>query len=292
MREGDRSEYFAQVLLSGLGLSTPIPRTEDIGFDFLCSISDQENGILTFGSPYLLSVKSISAPNIILEPTEAAKKRNSQDHIEWLFKQELPIFLGVVDKDNFRMSIFSLIPIWFLYYDGGPKCGALTIKPRLDPNRLEDVGRPSEGLAVTGWPGKISYEVDVGHPIAIIDLDTLKDPQKLIAAKSQLRRAIHYAQLNEVHQHLKIPHFHWFAKTSPAGKAFTPAFYYLPVPPSYEARMDIMKELAPSLISFALHFKGAEDYESLRAVCRLLNHAPKNFIPDEIRQALPELDET
>ncbi len=71
LREGDRSEYFAQVLHSGLGLCTPIPRQEDIGFDFVCNLSDQESGILTFGHPYIVSVKSASSAEIDLEPTEA-----------------------------------------------------------------------------------------------------------------------------------------------------------------------------------------------------------------------------
>src|SRR5690554_2298550 len=113
MREGDRSEYFAQVLLTGLGLATPIPRQEDIGFDFSCNISDQESGILSFGHPYLISIKSASKPNIELSPTDRAKKDDDQVHIEWLFRQELPSFLGVVDKGKFQMRIFSLIPLWF-----------------------------------------------------------------------------------------------------------------------------------------------------------------------------------
>lgn len=55
-REGDRSEYLAQYLLSGLGLVTPVPRQEDIGFDFVCSIADEQVGVLTFNQQYLVSI--------------------------------------------------------------------------------------------------------------------------------------------------------------------------------------------------------------------------------------------
>ena len=79
-----------QVLLSGLGLSTPIPRQEDIGLDFLCSLSDQEDGaILTFGSPRMVSIKSASSPKMVLAPSKSDIEGNSTGHIEWLFRQEL-----------------------------------------------------------------------------------------------------------------------------------------------------------------------------------------------------------
>ena len=94
----------------GLGLSTPIPRQEDIGIDFLCSLADQRSGVLTFGNPYLVSVKSLSKPNIVLEPTEAAITENNPRHLHWLFRQELPLFLGVVDKGAFSMRLYRRDP--------------------------------------------------------------------------------------------------------------------------------------------------------------------------------------
>lgn len=289
MREGDRSEYFAQVLLSGLGLSTPIPRQEDIGFDFSCSIADQESGILSFGHPYLISIKSLSKPNIELIPTERAKRESDQRHIEWLFRQELPSFLGLVDKELFQIRIFSLIPLWFIYYEGGPRCGELRIQPRIDEANLNDVGRPIDQGEIEGWPGMHKFEVDLGHPIAILSLDTLKDAEATKLIKNRIRFASKFAQLNHIHFHLGIPHFYWFAKTLPDGSKCHPAFYYLPVPPTEDARQAIMRELAPSLISFALHYKEAGDGESLSAVRKLLELVPEEYFPEVIHENLPEI---
>src|SRR6266478_6026751 len=117
-REGDRSEYLAQFFLSAMGLCTSIPRQEDIGFDFSCSIADQEVGVLTFGFSYLISIKSISHPSIEVEPTPAVIQANDERHVSWLFRQDQPVLLGVVDKDAVNMRIFSLLPLWFLYYQG------------------------------------------------------------------------------------------------------------------------------------------------------------------------------
>ena len=37
-RQGNRSEYLALYILSALGISIYVPRTEDIGVDFYCSL--------------------------------------------------------------------------------------------------------------------------------------------------------------------------------------------------------------------------------------------------------------
>jgi hypothetical protein len=37
-RLGDRSELLVQHLLTGIAFTTPVPRQEDIGIDFLCSL--------------------------------------------------------------------------------------------------------------------------------------------------------------------------------------------------------------------------------------------------------------
>src|SRR6266511_2985502 len=279
-REGDRSEYLAQFLLSAAGLCTFIPRQEDIGFDFSCTIADQQTGTLTFGYPYLISIKSISNPVVDVVPSAAVIAANNFRHVGWLFRQELPIFLGVVDKDAVSLRIFSMVPLWFLYYHGGPNIGSLSLMPRLDPNNQQDVGLPIQGAQLNDWPGHFHYDVDLGHPVTVLNFGVIQDADRLRAAKDLLRRAIMFAQKNLLHFQLQIPHFYWFAKMTSNSSGFQPAFSYDPVPPTLEARQAIMAELAPSLISFALHFKHTGDANSLKACANLLAHAPANTIPE------------
>lgn len=288
-REGDRNEYLAQFLLSGLGLCTPIPNQEDIGFDFSCTLADQEMGVLSFGYPYLVSVKSASDATVSCMPTAACIKVGSQRHIDWLFRQNLPIFLAAVDRDKVALKIYSMIPLWFIYYEGGTTCGSLKMVPRTDPNDVHDVGRPNKSDEIKDWPGMFHFEVDLGHPIAEIGIDTLKDKEALKAAKGRLRKAIYFAELNLLHFKLGIPHFYWFAKTPADGTEFVPAFYYLPVPPNAEDRKRIMKELSPSLISFALHYQQTGAEKHLEAVRTLLSDVPKEEFPEVIREQLPEI---
>jgi len=289
MREGDRSEYFALALLTALGLTTPVPRQEDIGFDFYCSLADQEKGILTFGFPFLVSVKSQSQPNIELEPTETAKRENDQRHIEWLFRLDIPAFLAVVDKANYTMQLYSLMPVWFICYESGPICGSLHIKPRLNPGDMTDIGRPTKGQEIEGWPGMFHFDCDLGHPTAVVSLETLADPEKIREVKRWIRTAIHLFHMNIVHYHLNIPYFHWIAKTRPEGGNFAAAYCHLGIPNHPNARLDALKALCPSLTSLALNYKERKEANKLEAIRLLLEDLPEIFFEKEIREQLPEI---
>lgn len=64
-REGDRSEYLAVYLLSALGLVTQVPRQEDIGFDLVCNLAEQESGIQSFRHHYLGQMLTGIAPSLM-----------------------------------------------------------------------------------------------------------------------------------------------------------------------------------------------------------------------------------
>jgi hypothetical protein len=163
-REGDRSEYLAVYLLSALGLVTQVPRQEDIGFDLVCSVADQETGRLTFNHQFLVSLKSRSSPNIVLKP-DKGNERNSI-HIQWLYRLELPFFLGVVDKKQNELALYSTLPIWFIPYGGHFRsCGTLRLRPRLSSRNTADVGAPRAIPGVRDKWGRSEWLVDLGHPI-------------------------------------------------------------------------------------------------------------------------------
>jgi len=234
----------------------------------------------------MVSIKSLSSPNIELP---APEKRRDQKHIEWLFRQDTPLFLGIVDKSEVSLRLYSLLPLWFIYYEGGLKCGSLTILPRVDSSDLSDVGRPKRGDELPALPGMYHYDVDVGHPVAEITIHSIKDEDRLRAAKNSLRIAIRYARLNLVHFQLGIPYFYWFAKTFPDGSALQPAYFCLSVPPEADHQERILGELAPSLICFALHYKAVGNAERLAAIGLLLSGLPREFFPLEVRDHLPEI---
>jgi hypothetical protein len=55
-RQGDRSEYLAQYMLSAFGLAVKVPREEDIGVDFYCNLAKHVGKKITYFEPYNVQV--------------------------------------------------------------------------------------------------------------------------------------------------------------------------------------------------------------------------------------------
>lgn len=285
-REGDRSEYLATYFFSAVGLVTPVPRQEDIGFDMVCSIADQETGRLTFNYQYLLSVKSLSTPNINLTP--AKSEDGTLPHIAWLFRQELPLLLAVIDKEGQEVRVYSTLPIWFLYFEN-QDCGSVTLAPRISDELGEDIRRPVKGDELDNPPGRFHYTVDLGHPIARATVSDLANADKLRAIKKSLRVAVNYGRISALQVQLGVPYFYWFAKTQPDGSLPTPAFYAQEVPDVKEAQDYVYSRIAPTLISLAMLYKTKNDADNLKAVARLLASVPQTSIPNIVLDHIPEI---
>jgi hypothetical protein len=85
-RLGDRAELLVGHLLAGVAFTTPVPRQEDIGVDFMCSLirSDDENaGFLKAGPIFFVQSKSSAEDWVFEKPHE----------LEWIKNQENPILL-------------------------------------------------------------------------------------------------------------------------------------------------------------------------------------------------------
>jgi len=77
-RLGDRSELLVQHLLTGLAFTTPVPRQEDIGFDFLCSLITQtkDSGLLRARPFFTVQAKSKGAQ-------EMRKRSDKSNSTKW-----------------------------------------------------------------------------------------------------------------------------------------------------------------------------------------------------------------
>jgi hypothetical protein len=97
-RLGDRSELLVQHLLSGIAFTTPVPRQEDIGIDFMCSLITSNDADLLRAGPFF-SVQAKS-PNQI--PTY-----QKMHELEWITNQENPLLICVADREVGAMDVYS-----------------------------------------------------------------------------------------------------------------------------------------------------------------------------------------
>lgn len=287
-REGDRSEYLANYLLSGLGLVTPVPRQEDIGIDFYCSIADQEKNRLTFGFPYIIQVKSSSISEITYGSIK--KERWQREDIQWLFRQELPFFIGFVDKSLLKIDIYNTSAFWFIAREN-PTCSQIVFKPRTNPSEIHDVGRPNK-IKLDNWKDNnisdgYKYEVDLGQPIISLQYSDFDDHEKIKLMKKALRAAIYIEQNNLMYRRLKLPYFNWIVRNVTNDNVSMAWIHY--GHSSSDLTPALLKNIAPAIISLAVNFKSIGDTDALNSIIPLVNKLPEEGIYQELIEIHPDI---
>ncbi|TGL73137.1 hypothetical protein [Leptospira kmetyi] len=285
-REGDRSEYLANYLLSGLGLATPVPRPEDIGIDFFCNISEQQKGLLSFGYPYCIQIKSYSTEEIVFGSYESEKWKS--ENIYWLFKQELPIFIGLVDKKEIKIDIYNTSTLSFIY-QFHKNCSILKLLPRKN-NTDEEVQRPKI-INLNDWPsvdcgdGKL-YEVDLGKPIISLCHSDFEDFDKMERIKNVFRWAIFIEQKNLLYRKMKLPYFNWILKND-INNTLIPAWIYSSS--NQETSKEVLQNIVPWVVSLAINFYDNRELEKLDILKPILNLLPRPLLHKPLLDKYPEI---
>jgi hypothetical protein len=300
-REGDRSEYLADYLLSALGLVTQVPRQEDIGFDLVCNLAEQESGIQSFRHHYLVSLKSASTPRVVLAPPESKEEDPGySEHFNWLFHLELPLMLGVVDKQKQELALYSTLPAWFLYYERLNECGVIELVPHPSDSGEKQLGvdRPQDCGTESKAGGRKRFEVHLGFPIMVLNVNELQDKELLKRKKHSLRRAIELGTQSARFARMGTPFFWWFNVTIPTGFV-----YEKTSPDGYNGGVawlvgacrntdqlgQMMTGIAPGLMSAALLFKQAGRLDLLKSLRDAMGLLPGGSVPPEIQKELPEV---
>ena len=292
-READRIEYLANFLLSAVGLVTPVPRHEDVGVDFHCSLVDQDGSAVTYGFPFLVQVKSIVKPVIRIKAPRKYRhqKHVIPDYLSWLFQQELPMFLALVDRDDISIHLYSLSPVWFLFHDSDhcPDCSALSLVPRTDQGNPVKVGPPKQLGQVTSSPESYEYEVDLGYPVASFSAEETAVRQTLAKQKEALRFCIEHDLKNLVFLRAGLPQFHWLSEARQEEGGPISDFFCREAPRTGADLKQIYSFLGPSLLPLALRYKEDDRTDLLAALRPLFKEMPDDAISPEIRKALPEI---
>ena len=283
-REGDRSEYLANYLLSGLGLVTAVPRQEDIGFDFYCQLADQETGHLTFGFPFVMQIKSEGVKSITYG--EQSSKNWKAEDVKWLFRLDIPLFIGIVCKKKMQLDIYNTSTLNFVFFEN-PNASILELKPRLN-NSLEEILPPTKEL-ITEWErGKgdgYKHKVDLGNPIITITNEDIYEKENLKNKKSMLRNIVFLEQENYLFRKLKVPYFRWTRIIKTTGDV-TPGWFHL-IPKQFQFGDFYGSAFAHSLVSIAINLEAKGRHEEaleLRPVLRKIRG-----VDPSIKKTFPHL---
>jgi hypothetical protein len=158
-------------MLQGIGAVAPVPRTEDVGLDAICTLlegSEASSRSLIARESFAVQLKASSVSHLVLAPTE----------VEWLLALELPFFLGVVSIETAELRLHTLN----------------NLVQRL---HLTQAAKYPNGIVVELVPGSYSGStpsVDVGPPIACWTLSETTAQRATIV--STLRKWCELEQLN------------------------------------------------------------------------------------------------
>jgi hypothetical protein len=191
-RLGDRSELLVQHLLAGIAFTTPVPRQEDIGVDFLCSLIGQttEGSLLRAGPFFTVQAKSKGADKITYE---------QRHELDWISQQENPMLICVADRDTTSMTVYST---WNLL------CGVLA-GHSVTKSATRIVLRPDQ--TNDKWPHVHdvqdgTQEILLGKPIAHITHDDIVDEDRAKEIAAVLGAWILFDRLNIVNSRAGL---HW-----------------------------------------------------------------------------------
>lgn len=218
-RQGDRSEYLAQYILSSIAISVPVPRQEDVGSDFHCSLLKKVDGNLYPYLPFNIQVKSYG-PDILKNgvrfggTTKGKKPKGGKwrgHEIEILCQTDTPFLIGVVNKEEQWMDLFTTIPRYFVRVNwsgkGTPREVALI---PYTPDGVDHIGagKVTKQKSKLGMPD-YSWKLPLGQPIVRISIGDSEDPAKCEIIKHTIEPFLRLDQENAVFARLGLGHFHW-----------------------------------------------------------------------------------
>lgn len=100
-RKGNNAEIFAEYVLRHIAFTSQVPREEDVGHDFLCSMIVDDGALLRAGPFFTAQVKSNKEPLVYQEGPER----------DWIINQDNPFFVIYVETMNHAIEIYSTWPL-------------------------------------------------------------------------------------------------------------------------------------------------------------------------------------
>jgi hypothetical protein len=291
-RQGNISEYLAQYLLSYLGSSIYVPRQEDVGIDFNCAISENDGQLEVTKEQFYVQIKSNLTDEIEYGSVVKTGKNNKckwkKYELDWLFNLDNPLFIGVLNKDEGSLELYSTSFMWHNYWNKK----FLTIKfiPNQPNQQMEEI-HAIDDLDISDWAEELDTEipkkktlVQMGPPIIKLTNDIVRgDITELNKIKNIFRKAIMIEKSNIIYKNLNLPYFNWLHRIS-TNDSFVGGWFYT-ISKVIDEEEKLYQSLSPILIALALLYKKTQD-SRFETILNVLKLVPTEYIPIEVKVAL------
>ena len=288
--KGNISELLADFLLSLLGVANPPRRQFDDGYDFYCNISTETSGLLTFDSPYMIQIKSSNPFEV--QYGKSFNKWKSED-IAWLFRHEIPFFLGFIDLKSNSLSIYDTTGIWFLFGQLNINCSQILFKPN---NREKGIRRKTpEKTELKNWGNDrakgdgFKYEIDLGNPIINISVSDFGNEEILQKKRELLRLFVNIERENIINRNLGINFFQEIKQNT--TNEIYPIEKGIQILDNYDQQYisKIYDSIKFTLISLSMNLNSHGRIEECNAVKNLIKFIPQDGLYKDLHDQNPDL---
>jgi hypothetical protein len=127
-RVGWENERLAEFLLSRISfIATPAKNSDDVGSDFICALFREQEMTNDKGNKWIELFPTHSFA--IQVKTGSPTKVDVSRHIEYLSSLEIPFFLGFVEQEHARLTVYSCHHLPALFSSVGRGLSNLSIEP-------------------------------------------------------------------------------------------------------------------------------------------------------------------
>lgn len=127
-RVGWENERLAEFLLSRLSfIATPAKNSDDVGSDFICTLFREQEVANDKGNKWIELFPTHSFA--IQVKTGSPTKVDASKHIEYLSSLEIPFFLGFVEQEHARLTVYSCHHLPALFSSAGKGFSRLYFEP-------------------------------------------------------------------------------------------------------------------------------------------------------------------
>ncbi len=286
-REGNRSEYLAQYFLSALGVSVSVPRPEDIGIDFYCALAQQVGQRLTFHSPFAVQVGSYGTKQFSYGGyTDQGVWR--KEEIDWLFSQELPLFVCTVDKDTLAFRLYSTSPIWLIRHSFG-EVSEVDLVPDATHDILKESRKQVPEYVGKGGDGAL-YRIPLGAPIVDLSIEQL-GTDLVDKARFALGKAASIEMVNLTYRRLSVHFSQWMIDILPNddSAAIKVGQFYAWNPEPGRNTSEQLKAVLPIIVALGHNLKSQNRLQELAQLRGIFSLIPRDALPEFVKKNLPEV---
>jgi len=270
--EGNRSQLLAVHILSSVAAVVPVPVGFDFGLDLLCTLTQADGNSLYAGRAFGVQVKSAGYPELRYGGLNARGEWKEYE-VKWLYGQDQPIVLALVDINEWTVSLYSTVRMWWVLYQYGPP-GEVVLVPGLE-RRAFDVysvnnryDRDLLGSPLNGRPAGdgYSYRVPLGKPIFEVDVKKQDAQEYRDSLRECLNKWVELDYRNIRHHQMGVPYTEewkkWETNVPPSEREIS---HYSNAMPDKNIK-EIMDSIGPSVTALLCNLRKQGQWGKVQSV--------------------------